>query len=316
MVNDDIDRAAAALSRRQHGAFAARQLLAAGATRSLITRRVAAGHWIRLETGVFAMPGNPGTWRRQVKAAELGHPDASVSGATAAVLHPLAGFRPGRPEVTVPHGCEYRTTLARVRRRNGVAVTTAAGFRLTDLPQTLLDVAAETTAAALQAALEDALLRAIVDPDELLRRTIEAGQRRTRGAGALRRVLDELLGSEAIKETDLERLLRRALDRSGVEPVVYQAPPPWWPDGPQRVDALLPEHLTIVEADGRAWHTRVADFERDRERDNLAAVRGHRVVRLTWRALTTELPGTIGRLRALPRASITNIGTISLDVRS
>ncbi len=51
------------------------------------------------------------------------------------------------------------------------------------------------------------------------------------------------------------------------------------------VDAYIAEWSIIVEADGRRWHTRVADFERDRARDNAAAAAGLVVVRFTYRML-------------------------------
>jgi very-short-patch-repair endonuclease len=42
----------------------------------------------------------------------------------------------------------------------------------------------------------------------------------------------------------------------------------------------------IVEADGRCWHTRIDDFERDRWRDNVATTHGYDVLRFTYRQLT------------------------------
>lgn len=47
----------------------------------------------------------------------------------------------------------------------------------------------------------------------------------------------------------------------------------------------------ILEADGRTYHTRLGDFERDRARDNAAAASGLIVLRFTWRMLTTDLNG-------------------------
>jgi very-short-patch-repair endonuclease len=38
----------------------------------------------------------------------------------------------------------------------------------------------------------------------------------------------------------------------------------------------------IVEADGRAWHTREQEFVADRQRDNTAAATGHTTLRFTW----------------------------------
>ncbi len=62
---------------------------------------------------------------------------------------------------------------------------------------------------------------------------------------------------------------------------------------PHRVDAVIPEWRLILEADGRAFHTKRADFERDRQRDNLAAAHGYRVMRFTYRALTKDPAGVL-----------------------
>ena len=45
------------------------------------------------------------------------------------------------------------------------------------------------------------------------------------------------------------------------------------------VDFGWPEARLIVEADGRRWHTRIADLRRDRERDNQAARAGWQTLR-------------------------------------
>jgi very-short-patch-repair endonuclease len=75
--------------------------------------------------------------------------------------------------------------------------------------------------------------------------------------------------------------------------VVRQAPWPWdeAPDG--AVDAFIPASGIILEADGRRWHTRVQDFERDRWRDNQAAAQGLRVLRFTWLHLTEWVPEVV-----------------------
>ena len=75
--------------------------------------------------------------------------------------------------------------------------------------------------------------------------------------------------------------LYRVLDDPRLPPLLRQAPAPWAPDGAERVDAAFPSMKWIVESDGRAWHTRVADFERDRRRDHLAQMAGWSVTRFT-----------------------------------
>ena len=87
-------------------------------------------------------------------------------------------------------------------------------------------------------------------------------------------------------QSDLEHLLFSVLDGKGLPPIDRQVSLPWWERLPHRVDAAIHEWRLVLEADGRAFHTKREDFERDRQRDNLAAAHGYRVMRFTWRMLT------------------------------
>ena len=51
------------------------------------------------------------------------------------------------------------------------------------------------------------------------------------------------------------------------------------------VDAFIPVWRLIVEGDGRRWHTRRADYDRDRLRDNEATAHGYAVLRFTYEML-------------------------------
>jgi very-short-patch-repair endonuclease len=79
----------------------------------------------------------------------------------------------------------------------------------------------------------------------------------------------------AIPQSVLESKLYPLLDDPRLPPHVRQAPAPWDPTGEERVDVTFPTMRWIVEGDGRAWHARVADFERDRQRD-------HKAQRIGW----------------------------------
>lgn len=243
-----------------------RQVLRAGGDYALIHRRAKAGVWIRLDRTVYGLPGNPGTWERQVKVAELGHPSAVVSGGAAATLHGMPDFRPGRPEITVPANCNHRTVLATVRSRDHLTTTRIQGFRTTDVAQTLLDLAPITGHQKMTAAVEDSLLRRRVEPDTFLTRCREEGLRRLRGAGRLGAIVEDLTRAGPLAESELERRLRHAYRQAGLTDVRYQEAPPWFPEGRERVDALLPAHRVIIQADGLAWHARMTAFERDRWR--------------------------------------------------
>lgn len=85
----------------------------------------------------------------------------------------------------------------------------------------------------------------------------------------------------------LELLTTRLLSAlpSGVQ-VLHQAVMPWWSAGEGRVDLYIPEWRLIIELDGRRWHARVAAFDADRWRDNVAVANGHAVLRFTHAHLT------------------------------
>jgi very-short-patch-repair endonuclease len=119
--------------------------------------------------------------------------------------------------------------------------------------------------------------------EDLLDRFVECVPRRAAGRGQLRELLESRGESGFVPATSqLERWLRLMLGDAASGEFVFEASPPWWPDGEGRVDAYCAPRRLIVEADGRRWHTREADFVQDRRRDNLAAAHGHAVLRFTF----------------------------------
>ena len=133
----------------------------------------------------------------------------------------------------------------------------------------------------------DVIFRSTPFPSPSQRGTVISGSRLT-GTKAFRETIAGLTDDYVPTESEFERMLLRAIDDPRVPNVNRQARLAWWPVLPHRVDAVIPEWNLILEADGRAFHTKRADFERDRQRDNLAAVHGYRVMRFTYRALTQD----------------------------
>jgi very-short-patch-repair endonuclease len=62
------------------------------------------------------------------------------------------------------------------------------------------------------------------------------------------------------------------------------------------VDALWRAERLVVEIDGFAFHSSPEAFERDRQRDGVLAAAGFRVMRTTWRQLTSEPEALLVRL--------------------
>ena len=288
MTHHDVDQAIAALSRRQHGAWSRSQALAVGATRSVIGTRLRNHAWVRLDTAVYGHPASAPTWERSVMAAVLAEAWAVASHRSAAVLHDLDGFRPGRPEVTVRPGAHARGRLAIVHRGVDVRTTTVSGIPCVALDQCFVDLAQVVSERKLRVALGGRAGRQTGILDAVRDRYVDLAPRGGRNLRPLRAVLERFGAGELPHPSELERHLRLVLSGPDIPDVVLEAPFPGRDPGSQRVDALIPSWSVVVEGDGRAWHTRVEDFERDRRRDAEAAAAGLLTLRFTWHQLTQE----------------------------
>lgn len=287
MDRTDIDLAIARLARRQHGLWTRQQAVKAGATPSMIRTRVASGRWIRLDHGVYADVASLPTWHRGVMAAVLAEPWAAASHRSAAVLHDLLGFRPGRPEVTVRPHASARGRLALVHRGVDVETAVVDGIRCSTLPQTFVDLAQVVSTERLRPALGAKADKTPTLLDAVRDRYCDLAPRGGRNLQPLRATLEVFGAGDLPSPSELEKHLRSVLRDPAIPEVRWEAPLPGRRNDRQRVDALIPDWSAIVEADGRAWHTRVEDFESDRRRDAEAAAAGYLTLRFTWHQLTT-----------------------------
>jgi very-short-patch-repair endonuclease len=293
----EIDQRIQELAARQHWLFSRHQACSLGASMRFIERRLGANAWIHPEPSVYGLAGHKMTWRRALKAAELGSPGSAVGGLAAAALHGLPDFRPGHPELVVPPCTSHRGKLALIHREAGFRATTVDGISVTTMAQTLFDIAPRVGLWRLERAIDEPLASGALAVSELEERlAFYAGSRR-HGLARLRSLIEERAASGwTPPESELEARLYRLLDRLPSRPRVQRQPSwPWRAGGGGRVDGFLPESRLIVEADGRRWHTRVQDFDRDRWRDNQAVAHGLHVMRFTWTHITT-LPDEVNEL--------------------
>ena len=300
----DIDRRIHDLASRQRWVFNRKQACELGASERMISRRLASGVWIHPEASVYGLSGHPMTWRRGLQVALLGTPDSGVGGLAAAAVLSLPDFRPGRPELVAPPGTSSRGKLAVIHREAGFVTTVVDGLRVTTIAQTLFDIAPRVGLWRLERAMDDSLVSGSLTVAELEERlTFYEGSRRHGLARIRPLVVERMAHGYVPPESELEARLYVVLDRlpSGTE-VQRQPAWPWREGAGGRVDAYLPAHRVIVEADGRRWHTRVQDFDRDRWRDNQAAAHGLRVMRFTWTHLTTAPAEVLALLNQTVRA--------------
>src|SRR3546814_17689876 len=104
--------------------------------------------------------------------------------------------------------------------------------------------------------------------------------------------------------------MRLLLTRADIPPIAWQAPFPDRQPGARRVDGLVESWRLVVEADGRAWHERVRDFERDRRRDAEVAAAGLQTLPFTWHQITAEPTGLRSEERRLGKGGGRSVGHV------
>lgn len=275
----------ASLMSHQNGVISRQQARSLGASNGFIRARLESEAWIEMSSGVYASTSSPASWERRLRAAILDHPRALVAGMSAAFLHHFEGLGATRPEVLIPYGGNNRSPHSRViraRHFDVVAVAEIRGFACTSVAETILTLSMRLPPASIERYVDGQLAARrleIADFHPILERLEFARQP---GLRSLRRLIASR-SSDAYEPptSELERLLYRLLDRPEL-PTYQRQLPIHYPESTATVDAYIDAWRLIVEADGRRWHSRRQDHDRDRERDNSALAAGLAVVRLTW----------------------------------
>jgi predicted transcriptional regulator of viral defense system len=278
-----ITRAVAELAASQHGVFTRKQAaslhLDAGAIRVLIGR----GVLDEPVAPVLRVRGAPLIWHQRVAIACLAV-GGVASGATAAALHRLDGFRHGGPiEVSVPRSLKRRLAGIRVRAVAALDardVVVVDGIPTTSIARTLCDLGASVSDDAVEQALDDALRRG-----SSLRWITETLDRLDRpgpsGTASLRRVLALPDRQGVVNESWRERVTERLLAHPELQPMVRQHEIRT-PDGTllARTDLAVVEIRLGIEFHSDQWHFGPRRGRGDRRRDRLAAEVGWHLVYL------------------------------------
>jgi very-short-patch-repair endonuclease len=107
----------------------------------------------------------------------------------------------------------------------------------------------------------------------------------------------------------LERKLVELIDAAGLPRPRSQFPFPGRLFTNGCVDAAYVDAKLVIEADGRAWHTRIADIKRDHERDADAARHGWQTLRLLYENITDDPDGTAAIVRDVRRERLLQLAS-------
>ena len=274
----DIDAAVEQLAAAQFGVVSRAQVLELGMTAAQIRTRVARRSWLRLAPGVLGFPGHADSLRRRCWIAQLhAGEEAVLSHRTAALLHRMQPVERGPVELIVPRG--HSRGLADTRRHRPREFDPSQVSRIDGLPvttpvRTLLDISGQLLVPRLAEVVEHCEVEGICP---LVAVGAELSRVRRRGLPGVRRletVLDRLGPGEGLPHSELERLGDGVRHLAGLPEPVHEHPLPSAHGRTGFVDRAWLEAMLIVEYDGRRWHTRRAEIDRDHQRDLEASALG------------------------------------------
>lgn len=275
------------------------EALALGVSESTLHRWAKQGQLVRVGTGIYVLPGVL-TGERSTLGAATAALGAVVSHESAARLHRLDGLNPTRLAVTVP--------VRRSNRFNGVTVhqstdlgewetTEIDRLPVTDVPRTIIDLAAVLPERLLAAILDQAVRMKLTTYKEVADRLEATARRGKPGVVKLRRLLVVRLGGTYVADSRLETMALELLEKAGLPTPATQYRPPWLRKANGRVDTAYIDEQILVEWDSEKWHGTPEAFQLDRQRDNLGQLAGWIVLRFTWSDITRRPSYVIETIR-------------------
>lgn len=283
----DADRGIAELAQNQHGQFNRKQVCAVGGDDPLIERRLEQERWLNPAPGVYGLHGFPRTWRQSLMIAVLtAGDDALVAVHAAAALQGLETFPACTPVLLAPHGDHHRVRNALLHQSRALPPhhrTVVHGIPVTTVARTIFDLSAHLTRRRLAHVLDCAVRDRKVTLEEVKSVSAELAKRGRKGSARMRSVLAERTEGWVPPESLMDTMFEKILVTRGIRLPLKQRPFPGRETLGHRSDWSDPApENNIFELDGRRWHMRVEDFERDRKRDREAHLLGHPTYRFTY----------------------------------
>ncbi|HEX5762358.1 MAG TPA: DUF559 domain-containing protein [Solirubrobacterales bacterium] len=177
--------------------------------------------------------------------------------------------------MSVRRRCELRRPGLRVRGRPTLRaedLVSRNGIPVTSPVRTLVDLATELDAVAVERAVNEADKRDLVDPETLRVRLNEYGGQP--GAPRLRRVLDKR--TFRLSDSDLEIFFRPIAAAAGLPPPRTKESVNGW-----EVDFYWPDLGLVIETDGLRYHRTASSQTRDARRSRAHALAGMTPLRFT-----------------------------------
>jgi very-short-patch-repair endonuclease len=273
-----------------NGLLTRKQLLDAGLTRNFIDGRVRCGLLRRAHTGVYQFGPVSPSYARE-RAALLACNGGVIGRRSAAALwQVLPAQRAIDPVDVVLCAQRHRGVRPGIRVHRCIPaddeITTVDGVPVTTLARTLLDIGTMSVRD-LERALGVGERMQMDLRDQLA--ILLARYPKRRGTRTLRTL--RLDGPATFTRSQAEETLVELVRSAGLPMPEMNVMLHGF-----EVDCLWRDARLVVEVDGYAFHGSHRAFVRDRRRDSVIIAAGMRVLRLTWRQLTSERDRTLAQL--------------------
>jgi very-short-patch-repair endonuclease/alkylated DNA nucleotide flippase Atl1 len=275
-----LEQAILSLAAKQHGAITRGQAMDLGMSSPAVGRRVSSGEWIRVFQGVYRLAGARDTWEQTVMAGCLAAGRGAVaSHRSAATLLGMPGV-PRWVEITVarPRSVSVEGIIVhRARVLPSEDVRQLSGIPGTTPARTIADLALIYPATRVGPMLDYAIARRLVT-----RAQLEARATGRKHDDVLRDLLDERPATARPMGSEFEACLFRGLRDAGLPLPVAQYRVLMLDGSEVFLDFAYPDVKLAIEADSYLWHASLADWQRDRARNNELVALGWSILPLTY----------------------------------
>ena len=279
------DEVIARIAQEHHGIFAIQHLDELQTTRQIRLGRIANGRWVRLYDSVYRLAGAPVTWQGALLAAcWAGGTRAVASHRSAAALWELPSGNTNLVEVTTPRWRRARhdgLIVHESTRIDDVDRASVSNIPCTSPARTLFDLARTLSPMMLDANIDSAIRRRLVELDDLADVAARLATKGRPGGARFRAAVEERTGGSA-PESIPERMLARYLVLQGLpKPALQFEVRTQVGELVARTDLAYPSSKILIEYDSVQEHTGKVALIRDSARRNAVTELGYAVLTAT-----------------------------------
>jgi very-short-patch-repair endonuclease len=287
-----LDARIGLVAQRQAGAFTWAQARACGFGKATVSRRVRGGQWDKPHPGVYVLASASRTRALRFWTAVLAVGNGAVlSHESAASEHGARGLPTAPVTLTAAHGSHHRLNGLFVHQIDDVVRrhrTSVDGLPVVTAARAVIDLASRLDLARLGDVADDLVQARATSWPAIAAVFSDVVRPGKPGMATLAALLADRCGEAVPAQSQLERALFTALAAGGLPAPARQARLPGRGQIRGLVDGAYLDAKIVIEADGRTYHSRLADMRRDRQRDGQVVMAGWVPLRFVYEQIVHD----------------------------